>query len=168
LDFPTESVVSFCKTGETCSNGKCASFQNSSVTNSTNITNTENQNLIIQIQQQIEILQNQLFLMIKEQQLTTPQEFGVSWCHNFNGTLIQGNTTAEVYSLQTALQKEGYSISSSEIENFSFGGTTLQAVKSFQQRYASEILTPYKLKYGTGIVGLRTREKLNQLYGCNN
>ncbi len=40
------------------------------------------------------------------------------------------------------------------------------AVSGFQQKYASQILTPNKLTYGTGFVGASTRAEINSLSGC--
>lgn len=39
----------------------------------------------------------------------------------------------------------------------------IEAVKRFQKRYASEILTPFGLKFPTGHVGVQTVRKINQL-----
>jgi len=46
-----------------------------------------------------------------------------------------------------------------------FGYATQRAVIRFQEKYASEILTPQGLSRGTGIVDALTRKKLNELYG---
>lgn len=85
-----------------------------------------------------------------------------SWCYDFNTNLRFGNSGVEVQALQTALQKEGFSAGASG----QFDEATASAVVGFQQKYASEILTPLGLKFGTGYVGPSTRAKLNALYGC--
>ena len=47
-----------------------------------------------------------------------------------------------------------------------FDDQTASAVTGFQQKYASQILTPSGLTNGTGYVGKATRTKLNSLFGC--
>jgi len=46
-----------------------------------------------------------------------------------------------------------------------FGTQTAAAVKKFQEKYRSEVLTPAGLRFGTGIVGVRTRKKMNEILG---
>jgi len=117
--------------------------------------------LIAQLQAQIATLQAQILELIQAQQTSS------SWCYTFNETLIQGNSGAGVSALQAAMQKSGYIIDSSEVASTLFGTSTKDAVIKFQQKYSSEILSPYGYTSGTGIVGLMTRTKLNNLYGCS-
>ena len=119
------------------------------------MTDSERQELIAQIQAQIEQLTQQLNQAMAQQQNTG------TWCHTFNIDLDMGSSGSEVFALQTALLKEGFTISASEMQNQQFGATTGQAVKYFKARYSSQITTS-----GTTKVGEITRGMLNQLYGC--
>jgi len=119
------------------------------------MTNAEIQALIAQLQAQIAALQQQL----------NQQPTDVAWCYTFNNNLRIGETSQEVLSLQQALSKEGiYEITMAE--DGYFGEVTASAVVEFQEKYASEILTPVGLRHGNGFVGKLTRTKLNNLYGC--
>lgn len=118
-----------------------------------------------ELQAQINALMTQIQAL--QTQLTQVQGTTVQWCHDFNVNLKYGDSGEEVYSLQTALIKEGFSVGNDEQSKKYFGEMTASAVSGFQQKYADEILTPLGLKYGTGYVGKSTRAKLNQLYGCS-
>jgi len=61
--------------------------------------------------------------------------------------------------LQEFLQNQGYAVTPSGNYDLS----TKNAVKAFQEKYASEILTPYHLRYGSGNVGNTTRQKINAM-----
>jgi len=105
------------------------------------------QDIIDQIAAQIQALLNQ------------------SWCHTFTKNLGYADSgTEEVGYLHTALQKQGFSYAP-DTGNTYFEGTA-KAVKAFQEKYASEILSPFGLTFGTGFTGTKTRAKLNQLYAC--
>ena len=84
-------------------------------------------------------------------------------CFNFTRTLKMGSKSYDVRALQFALQKEGSTIALSEYGMF--GSDTLAGLNAFQQKYASNILTNGSAP--TGMVGVRTRAKLNALYGCD-
>jgi hypothetical protein len=127
------------------------------------ITEQERQALIAQIQIQITQLTQQLNEMLARQ-----QGGNTTWCHTFNTNMSKGDTGQEVLALQVALQKEGFDISASEIQNNQYGDYVTQAVSAFQEKYASDILYPLGLTQGTGKAATATRNKLNKLYGCNN
>jgi peptidoglycan hydrolase-like protein with peptidoglycan-binding domain len=83
--------------------------------------------------------------------------------HTFVLGIKYGQRSDEVKALQNCLIYEG--LLSSDCNTGYFGGMTLKAVKLFQVKYKSEILTPIGLTDPTGNVGVRTVNKLNQLYG---
>lgn len=91
-------------------------------------------------------------------------------CINFDTNLRPGadvsnaNVKSAVANLQQALAKEGMAVDATEAG--SFGGSTRQAVKAFQEKYKSDVLAPFGLSVGTGYVGTITRLKLQALYGC--
>lgn len=116
-------------------------------------TVAEIQALIQQLSERISQLQ---------QQLSQTQATPVFWCHTFNTDLQIGNYNSEVLALETALQKEGFSV---QADNY-FDAQTAAAVVGFQEKYRSDVLSPSGLSRGTGFVGRATRGQLNLLYGC--
>ena len=72
-----------------------------------------------------------------------------------------GSRGTEVLELQKLLIRLGY-LGPAYTTGY-FGPRTFGAVLTFQEDYAEEILAPAGLENGTGIVGPRTREKLNQI-----
>src|SRR3989344_2465828 len=103
--------------------------------------------------------------------IITTSVTATSACHTFAkniGTGARGSEYSDLYFLRKILEKEGFSIGKYDTTDygFVFNIPTFLAVKDFQEKYASEILAPYKLTRGTGFVGIYTRAKLNQLYGC--
>jgi hypothetical protein len=128
------------------------------------LTEQERQNSIYQIQQQIAQLQAQLQSLSQYQNQTQNQISGI-WCYDFNNNLSIGDTGPEVVNLQKALNNQGFLLS-----NYIEGGfdiATYDAVVAFQEKYKSDILTPLKLKNGTGKVAYATRTKLNKIYSCS-
>ena len=120
------------------------------------MTEAERQALIQQIIQQINQARAQLAQM---------QSAGGNWCHTFLVTMEIGDSGDEVSALQTALIREGLLTAFSAPTGY-FGVNTFAAVSAFQEKYASDILTPFGLSNGTGRAASSTRAKLNQLYGC--
>lgn len=123
-----------------------------------------------EIQAQIQALMAQITQL--QAQLSQLQgNNGVGWCHSFSKNINRGETTyaggsdIEVSSLEAALVKEGL-IAQHSGDSVSYDDKMASAVSAFQEKYASEILTPSGLKKGTGFAGPSTRKKLNSLYGC--
>ena len=75
----------------------------------------------------------------------------------------------DVLELQKVLNKDSATVvvadgpGSSSFETDYFGPKTRDAIVRFQNKYASEILIPQGLSFGTGFVGVSTRTKLNSL-----
>jgi|GEM_PF-5969392 hypothetical protein len=108
---------------------------------------------------QLHLLQEALKTIVKADIATTqPQNTPATqpWCHTFNTNLGYANSgTDEVAALHTALQKENISYSPDGTNDYT--KATGDGVLQFQ------------IKYGlaqTGYVGLKTKAKLNELYGC--
>ncbi len=115
-----------------------------------------------QLQAQIQSLL--VILQSLQQQLAARQGSVAQWCYTFNANLKIGASGSGVTALQTALQKENLTVSITG----NYDDQTASAVSGFQEKYASTILAPNGLQYGTGYAGVSTRAKLNSLYGCGN
>lgn len=115
--------------------------------------------LILQLQSQLKEMQG------------TQQILGIPGDFTFKNTLKFGMVSSDVKYLQLILNSDFQTkladsgVGSSGKETNIFGNLTKAAVVKFQQKYASEILTPLGLKSGTGIVGKATITKLNSLLG---
>lgn len=90
---------------------------------------------------------------------------------SFKKDLMQGDTDPDVKELQKLLNNapdtlvSSSGVGSAGQETTYFGPATKAAVIKFQEKYSSEILVPAGLSAGTGLVGLKTRTKLNLLLG---
>ena len=91
-----------------------------------------------------------------------PYPYPAGACYQFTRTLKFGSRGADVAMLQQMLQAQGFSINDPPGW---YGESTASAVSGFQMAYANEILYPAGLRYGTGVVGFATRNKLNSLSG---
>jgi hypothetical protein len=112
---------------------------------------------------QIAQLQAQIVAMQAQQQTQTQTQ---TWCHTFNTNMGYGATGSDFEALITVLEKEGILEFNYENKPSAYDEVIGSAIVEFQEKYVSEILTPYGLKRGTGYVGKSTRAKLNKIYGC--
>ncbi len=91
---------------------------------------------------------------------------GTVACQKFENDLYYGMVdNMGVRCLQQFLKSQGTDIYPEGIISGNFWSKTQLAVIRFQEKYASEILVPMGLEKGTGYVGLKTREKINQILG---
>ena len=105
--------------------------------------------LIVQLQEQLQALQ--------VNQIPTG--------YRFTRTLRYGDQVIDVKYLQIFMKFQGSSIYPEGLITSYFGPATRSAVIRFQERYKADILTPYGLINGTGIVGSATNSKINQMLG---
>lgn len=80
-----------------------------------------------------------------------------SSCYLFNSDLSLGSTGTAVTNLTIRLISEGLLTTQSSTYN----QTVLNAVKAYQEKYTSQILTPVGLTSGTGYFGSSTRAHMN-------
>jgi len=91
-------------------------------------------------------------------------ERGQISCGRFEKNLYFGMMNSqEIRCLQQLLKSQGSEIYPEGLITGNFLQLTQSAVIRFQEKYASEILTPLGLEKGTGFVGPKTREKINQI-----
>jgi len=77
--------------------------------------------------------------------------------------LKTGDQNTEVLILQTWLAEDIKIYPEGTITGY-YGGLTERAVARFQQKYSEDILKPFGLVEGTGMVDKSTRDKLNEIY----
>ncbi len=109
------------------------------------------------LEKQLEVLKTQL-----REAMGQPVEEEGGQTLTFN--LRQGERGEQITILQTWLAQDPALYPEALVTGY-FGRLTKAAVIRFQNKYASEVLTPWGLSAGTGFVGTTTRKKLNQLYG---
>ncbi len=84
-------------------------------------------------------------------------------CPGFNQYFKYGSKNDEIKLWQSFLNKE---VNTNLSVDGSFGPATRRAVIAFQDKYKTDILTPWKLTKGTGYIYQSTRFKANELIGC--
>lgn len=96
---------------------------------------------------------------------------GIPADFSFEKTLKYKEVSVDVKYLQLVLNSNlatrlaDSGVGSSGNETNMFGDLTKAAVIKFQEKYKSDILAPWGLAEGTGLVGSTTRDKLNKLLG---
>jgi len=83
----------------------------------------------------------------------------------FKVMLKYGQKSEGVRMLQIFLKTQGTDIYPEGLVTGKFGELTRKAVIRFQEKYKDEILAPFGLTAGTGIVGTKTMLKINALMG---
>lgn len=131
----------------------------SSITNDT--AGAAEEELIQQLLARIDYLKNEIAKI--QAQISAKNKVGIS-CQGLGVNLYYGiKNSGDVRCLQEFLKVQGPEIYPEGIVTGNFLPLTLSAVARFQEKYASEILTPLGLQKGTGYVGFSTRAKINQL-----
>lgn len=101
--------------------------------------------------------------VLKLNDFTLPPRIVSTAKNIFATTLTIGSTGDDVTLLKTILNSDPSTALSPKNSTNIFDVATALAIKRFQEKYASEVLTPAGLKNGTGIVGPATIKKLNSL-----
>lgn len=126
-----------------------------------NKASEEGQSLIQQLLERIESLKRQIAELRAK---LVGNNSGQSYCSAISNNLyFRLSNNSEVRCLQDFLKSQGQNIYPEGLVTGYFGNLTRTAVVKFQEKYASEILTPLGLYAGTGFVGPSTRNKINQL-----
>lgn len=127
----------------------------------TGAVSPDEQATIQKLLEQIEYLKKEIAEILSRKG-NGSQNQNQTFCVKLNNNLYPGVRNArEVKCLQSFLKAEGGGIYPKALITGYFGNLTKSAVIRFQEKYASEILTPVGFKKGTGFVGERTRAKIN-------
>ena len=172
-----------CAGGKTCSAGICVAASSGggggggltvTTTTKTNIGNlssggggtsptheaTANQGKMTRAEILAAIAKIQALIAGLKKQLAAINGIPTFSCSQITKNLFYGMANdSQVKCLQEVLKNQGYAV----IVSGNYDAVTKAAVALFQQKYASEILTPYHLTRGSGNVGNATRAKINLL-----
>ena len=119
---------------------------------------------ISELEELLNQLKSQLQKLIGPEEIL-PEEKKISY-PKFEENLYYGQVqNEEVKHLQEFLCSLGAEIYPEGLVTGNFLGLTQKAVIHFQEKYATEILTPLGIEKGTGFVGPSTRDKINQILG---
>jgi peptidoglycan hydrolase-like protein with peptidoglycan-binding domain len=134
-----------------------------SITVSVSDNTGEEENVLVnKLLAQIEYLKKEI-ARVQAQIDATSGKATVS-CQKINNNLYAGiKSNDEVKCLQEFLSSQGGGIYPEKLITGNFGPLTALAVARFQEKYASEILTPYGLSSGNGYVGPKTIAKINYI-----
>jgi len=122
-------------------------------------TQTEEQTTIQKLLDQITLLKAEIAKLQGQNNQATQ-----TGCSKFDSNLYLGmRNNDDVKCLQTFLKSQGADIYPEGYVTGNFGSLTKMAVIKFQNKYASEILSPLGISQGTGYVGSSTRQKINLL-----
>ena len=116
---------------------------------------TEIQNLLNQLIAQLNLLQDP-----GQSDPVIPVR---SSCGQLTQAMKMGMKSDNVRCLQEFLKNQGTEIYPEGLVTGYFGNLTKLAVIRFQEKYASEVLVPFGISNGTGYVGSKTLQKINQL-----
>jgi len=112
---------------------------------------------------EIEELLNRLKAQLAQIIAADEEELAPVSCQKFEENLFYGlRNDDRVYCLQQFLKSQGLEIYPEGLVTGNFLSLTRTAVTRFQEKYADEILAPLGLERGTGFVGVKTREKINE------
>ena len=161
------TLIPFAASNEAQINGEGSSFPFSWKASVKRELGTERETalLVSQLLARVAELQERVRQLQAQLRLARGQDGSRVSCSRFERDLSFGAQSQEVRCLQEFLAAQGAAVYPEGLVTGNFLSATRQAVIRFQQKYASEILTPLGLQSATGYVGQMTRNKINQLLG---
>lgn len=130
---------------------------------STERTPDQEEEMIKQLLEKIDFLKKEIIKI--QAQINKILNKNIVSCSQISVNLSLDSGGSQVECLQEFLKNQGSEIYPEGLITGYFGRLTQSAVIRFQEKYSSEILAPYGLGRGTGIVGSATRSKINKILG---